>query len=84
LDGWDERFKVINYKIKISGDIVVLNLFIYVLLSLCGNSIGLWAGCIFNDPKVATSLMPLFVMPIVLFSGFFKNQGNFMSWVDWI
>lgn len=67
-----------------SAEIVVVHMFIFALLSLCGNSIGLMGGCMFEDVKVAAGVVPMMVMPLVLFSGFFKNSSNFMSWVSWI
>jgi len=46
---------------------------IFVLQSLAGNSIGLMAGCVFKDVKVASGFLPAILMPLILFSGFFKN-----------
>lgn len=59
-------------------------MFVFVLLSLAGNSIGLMGGCFFKDVKVAAGVIPMIVMPLMLFSGFFKNLGNFMSWISWL
>jgi len=51
--------------------IVLIHLVIYFLLSVAGNSIGLLGGCFFKDVKVAAGVIPLFIMPLMLFSGFF-------------
>ena len=42
------------------------------------------AGCIFNDKKVAAGVLPLIIMPLMLFSGFFKNQGNLLNFIGWV
>ena len=47
--------------------------FISILLSFCGDSLGLLTGAAFSDPKVAISLLPLIVLPFLLFAGFFAN-----------
>lgn len=54
--------------------VVITHLFIAILTCLNGNSIGLMAGCAFNDIKVATSIIPLFLMPLTIFSGFLANS----------
>lgn len=56
------------------GGVVVAHVFIAILTCLNGNSIGLMAGCAFNDIKVATSIVPLVLLPLVIFSGFFANS----------
>ena len=66
------------------GGYVVSHIFIAILLSLCGNSLGLMAGCAFNDIKVATSIVPMVLMPLIIFSGFFANSKNFYVWIGWI
>ena len=37
----------------------------------------------FKDVKVASGVIPMLIMPLILFSGFFKNSSNFMSWIGW-
>ena len=71
----------LNY---LTADIVIVNIFICILLGICGNSCGLMAGTIFKDSKVATSIVPVVIMPIVLFSGFWANQSLFMDWIGWL
>ena len=60
----------LNYK---TAGIVFIHLFIAIIIALNGNSIGLMAGCAFNDIKVATSMVPLLFTPLIIFSGFFAN-----------
>ena len=68
----------------ISADIVFIHLFVFILLSIAGNSLGLIGGCMFKDVKVASAIVPMFIMPLILFSGFFKNSSNFMAWISWL
>lgn len=56
------------------GGVVVTHIFIAILTCLNGNSMGLMAGCAFNDIKVATSIVPLILLPLIIFSGFFANS----------
>jgi ABC-type multidrug transport system permease subunit len=63
---------------------VILHFLIFCLLSLAGNSIGLIGGCMFKDVKVASGVLPIFIMPLVLFSGFYQNRGNMMIWISWL
>jgi ABC-type multidrug transport system permease subunit len=54
------------------------------LVSLSGNSFGLLVGSLFSDSKVASGLLPLIVLPLVLFSGFYKNRGDLPAWIGWL
>jgi ABC-type multidrug transport system permease subunit len=54
------------------------------ICSLAGNSFGLLIGSSFSDPKVASGLMPLMILPMMLFSGFYKNFGDLPVWIGWI
>jgi len=55
-----------------------------VLQSVAGNAIGLMAGCLFNDPRVATGVAPMAMMPLMVFSGFYINTGQMPVWLAWI
>jgi len=44
-----------------------------MLMSFAGNSLGLMAGCLVKDIKVAVGFVPTIVLFVVLFSGYFKN-----------
>jgi ABC-type multidrug transport system permease subunit len=70
--------------LKLRGEIVVINCLIYCLLSLAGNSFGLMGGCMFKDVKVASGVLPMFILPLMLFSGFYQNRGNLMVWISWM
>lgn len=55
-----------------------------MLISFVGNSLGLLCGSAFSDPKVASGMMPVFIMPFMLFAGFFSNRDNLWAGISWI
>lgn len=54
------------------------------LIGFVGSSIGLMLGSIISDPKVVSSITPIVVLPFILFSGQFKNAGNYPEWIGWV
>lgn len=58
--------------------------FITFLINLCGNSLGLLLGSLISDSKSVSAVIPLILLPFVLFSGLFKNTGNLSDWFGWI
>lgn len=58
--------------------------FIFFLISFAGNSLGLLLGSAISDAKLITVLMPIMILPFVLFSGFFKNREDLPNWLSWI
>jgi hypothetical protein len=55
-----------------------------VLLALCGSAIGMLAACAFDNLAVALMLVPLILLPLMLFSGFFLNTANIPEFCRWI
>jgi len=53
-------------------------------LGLAGYSVGIFLGSMFNDAKTASGLMPLFVLPFMLFSGFFADDEGYFIGIRWI
>jgi len=41
-------------------------------------------GSAFSDPRIATTVAPMFVMPFMIFAGFFINSSNIPEYVRWI
>lgn len=37
-----------------------------------------------QDAKSVSTVIPIVVLPVVLFSGFFKNSGNIANWTKFI
>ncbi len=50
---------------------VLLSMLIVVLMGFVGNAIGIMGGSSFKDVKVATGILPVLIMPFMLFGGFF-------------
>lgn len=71
----------LNYS---DASIVIIHLFIAILSCINGNSIGLMAGCICTDIKVVVSVVPLILLPLIVFSGFLANSKQFYVWMGWI
>ncbi|CAD8191656.1 unnamed protein product [Paramecium pentaurelia] len=67
-----------------TASIVVIHIFVCVLLGISGNSMGLMVGTMLSDSKNASGIIPLVLMPLIAFSGFFANQSLFMNWISWV
>ncbi|KAI8851750.1 ABC-2 type transporter-domain-containing protein [Chytridium lagenaria] len=55
-----------------------------VLSSCCGFSLGIAIACIFESLETALAAAPLMLMPLMLFSGLFVNNGSIPVYFDWI
>lgn len=53
-------------------------------MSISGISVGYLIGTTFNDVSSASSMMPIIVVPFMLFSGFYKNRSDYSSWIGWL
>jgi len=53
--------------------------FITFLVNLCGSSLGLLIGSMMQDVKSVSAVVPILLIPFVLFSGLFKNTIHFPS-----
>lgn len=54
------------------------------LVSFAGNSLGLLIGSLSSDPKQVSAIIPVLLVPFILFSGFFKNRNNLPVWLGWM
>lgn len=54
------------------------------LISFSGMSLGLMLGSMVTDTKSVSTVTPIIMLPLVLFSGLFKNSGNLSDWIGWI
>ena len=57
---------------------------VVTLAGLCGNSLGFMIGSVISDAKVVFSAVVLTILPMIIFSGFFKNSANIPAWTLWI
>jgi len=55
-----------------------------ILQSTAGNAVGLLAGCMFSDPRVAAGIAPMAIMPLMIFAGYYINSSQMPIWLAWI
>ncbi|PNW85044.1 hypothetical protein CHLRE_03g169300v5 [Chlamydomonas reinhardtii] len=55
-----------------------------VLMDNSGAALGIFVSCLFNDLSVALSVMPMFLLPLMVFSGFFVNSDTIPPYFTWI
>lgn len=61
-----------------------LHSLIFFLISFCGSSLGLLIGSAILDAKSVSAVVPIIILPIFLFSGFFKNRADLPGWIGWL
>lgn len=54
------------------------------LMGFAGSSMGLLLGSVILDAKSVSSVVPMLILPFILFSGFFKNRDDLPRWLFWI
>jgi ATP-binding cassette subfamily G (WHITE) protein 2 len=54
------------------------------LVGFAGSSLGLLLGSVVLDAKSVSSVVPIVILPFILFSGFFKNRDELPRWLFWI
>ena len=57
---------------------------IVILLANCGNALGIFFASIFSNLQVALAVTPLVLLPLMIFSGLFVNNGSIPVYFDWI
>ncbi|ORX98562.1 hypothetical protein K493DRAFT_280357 [Basidiobolus meristosporus CBS 931.73] len=65
--------------------------FIYMLtnvvMSLVGSAFGMFIASLFKQLQVALAVVPLVVLPLMMFGGFFLNNGSapvYLGWIQWL
>jgi ABC-type multidrug transport system permease subunit len=54
------------------------------IVALVGNSIGFFTGSLFQDVKKATSMAPVLLLPLMMFSGMYNKLNSIPSWIAWL
>lgn len=67
-----------------TGGQFFIHCLIFFLMAFVGASLGLFLGSIILDAKSVSAVVPIFLLPIILFSGFFKNRDDLPVWIGWI
>ncbi len=44
----------------------------------------MFAGASFPNVRVAMAMMPVTILPFMLFAGFYSNRGTYADWIGWI
>ena len=55
-----------------------------IFCAITGTAIGTFISAIFDDVGMALAVLPLFLLPVLLFSGLFVNSENFPVWLAWL
>jgi len=55
-----------------------------ILMSTVGTSIGMFVATLFEDVSQALQLLPLFLMPLMLFSGYMVNDDSIPVYFIWL
>jgi ATP-binding cassette subfamily G (WHITE) protein 1 len=66
-----------------AGKFLILNALV-VLTSLSGFALGIFFASVFSSLPIALAVTPTILIPLMLFSGLFINQGAIPSYLDWI
>ncbi len=53
-------------------------------MAFCGASLGLLLGSVVLDVKSVSAVMSPILLPVILFSGFYKNRDDLPVWIGWI
>lgn len=67
-----------------SAEKPLIFIMLVVMITFCGVSLGLLAGCVFSDVQVAVSAAPMCVIPFMLFGGFLVNTENIPVAFIWL
>jgi ABC-type multidrug transport system permease subunit len=62
----------------------ILHAVTIILTANCGNAIGLWAAATFSKLDTAVAVLPMFLMPSMIFSGLFVNLDSLPKWISWL
>lgn len=57
---------------------------VLVLCAMAAASLGYFLSSLFENEAAATSLAPLFIMPMLLFGGLFTNNASAPEFLAWI
>jgi ABC-2 type transporter len=54
-----------------------------LLMSENASSLGYFTSSLFDNEENATGLVPIIILPFVVFGGQFSNSGNYQAWISW-
>lgn len=53
-------------------------------VSFIGNGIGFFTGSLFRDPKKASGLTSIFILPMSMLSGLWNKLNFVPPWISWL
>lgn len=62
----------------------LLSASLLIFCAITGTAIGTFISALFDEVGMALAFLPLFLLPVLLFSGLFLNSGNFPVWLSWL
>eukprot|EP00090_Calanus_glacialis_P000149 TRINITY_DN10091_c0_g1_i1.p1 TRINITY_DN10091_c0_g1~~TRINITY_DN10091_c0_g1_i1.p1 ORF type:complete len:664 (-),score=109.27 TRINITY_DN10091_c0_g1_i1:412-2403(-) len=60
------------------------SLLILELVVQCAVSFGYFVSCLASTPQIAMAMAAPLLMPLMLFGGFFINDGSIPDWINWL
>ena len=68
-----------------SSDLTLFAIFCFemVMMAIIGNSMGMFCGIFFADSQKVTTMVPMLMVPLMLFSGVFNNLNSIPKWISW-
>jgi len=55
-----------------------------IILENCGTALGIFVASFFEDIAIALAIVPMLLMPLMVFSGFFVNSATSPEFLNWI
>ena len=54
------------------------------MTSLVANGLGLGVGSVFSNAQRAAAMLPVVILPFMLFGGIYSNLGTMPKWISWL
>lgn len=79
-------FAVITYfaiGLRMAADRFFIAAVVIIIVANVGTGMGLWAACSFKALEIALALVPVMILPLMMFSGLFVNLDDVPAWIRW-
>ena len=57
---------------------------IWILVVYCASALGFFLSSVVDAAETAAMLVPVIMLPIILFGGLFANLSSFPRWIFWL
>ena len=58
--------------------------FLFTFMGVIGHFLGIFLGCLFTTSELAIQILPIIVIPIVLYGGLVVNLNDIPAYSSWI